>query len=39
MEVEAGSSVTFKGGNDDYRISVPNEEEYVVKLSEVGGTT
>lgn len=39
IEVEAGGSVTFKGGNDDYRIPVPNEEEYVVKLSEVGGTT
>lgn len=39
MEVEAGGSITFKGGNDDYRIPVPNEEEYVVKLSEVGGTT
>lgn len=39
IEVEAGGSVTFKGGNDDYRIPVPNGEEYVVKLSEVGGTT
>lgn len=39
LTVEAGGSVTFKGGNDDYRIPVPNEEEYVVKLSEVGGTT
>ena len=39
VEVEAGGSVTFKGGNDDYRIPVPSEEEYVVKLSEVGGTT
>lgn len=39
VEVEAGGSVTFKSGNDDYRIPVPNEEEYVVKLSEVGGTT
>lgn len=39
VEVEAGGSITFKGGNDDYRIPVPNEEEYVVKLSEVGGTT
>lgn len=38
MEVEAGGSVTFKGGNDDYRIPVPSEEEYVVKLSEVGGS-
>ena len=39
MEVEAGGSVTFKGGNDDYRIPIPSEEEYIVKLSEVGGTT
>lgn len=39
IEVEAGGSITFKGGNDNYRIPVPNEEEYVVKLSEVGGTT
>lgn len=39
MEVEAGGSVTFKGGNDDYKIPVPSEEEYIVKLSEVGGTT
>lgn len=39
IEVEAGGSVTFKDGNDDYRIPVPSEEEYIVKLSEVGGTT
>ena len=39
IEVEAGGSITFKGGNDDHRIPVPNEEEYIVKLSEVGGTT
>lgn len=39
ISVEAGSSITFKGSNDDYRLPVPNEEEYVVKLSEVGGTT
>lgn len=38
IEVEAGGSVTFKSGNDDYRIPVPSEEEYVVKLSEVGGS-
>lgn len=38
IEVEAGGSITFKGGNDDYRIPVPSEEEYVVKLSEVGGS-
>jgi hypothetical protein len=40
MEVEAGGSVTFKNSNgDNYRIPVPSEEEYIVKLSEVGGTT
>lgn len=40
IEVEAGGSVTFKNSNgDDYRIPVPSEEEYIVKLSEVGGTT
>lgn len=40
LTVEAGGSITFKNSNgDDYRIPVPSEEEYVVKLSEVGGTT
>ena len=40
LTVEAGGSVTFKNGNgDSYRIPVPSEEEYIVKLSEVGGTT
>lgn len=39
IEVEAGGSVTFKNSNDNYHIPVPNEEEYIVKLSEVGGTT
>lgn len=39
IEVEAGGSVTFKNRNGDYHIPVPSEEEYVVKLSEVGGTT
>ena len=39
IEVESGGSVTFKNSNDSYRIPVPNEEEYIVKLSEVGGTT
>ena len=39
IEVEAGGSVTFKNGNgDDYRIPVPSEEEYIVKLSEIGGS-
>lgn len=39
IEVEAGGSVTFKNSNGNYHIPVPNEEEYIVKLSEVGGTT
>lgn len=39
IEVESGGSITFKNGNDNYHIPVPSEEEYVVKLSEVGGTT
>lgn len=39
IEVESGGSVTFKNSNgDSYRIPVPNEEEYVVKLSEIGGS-
>lgn len=40
IEVEAGGSVTFKNSNGgNYKIPVPSEEEYIVKLSEVGGTT
>lgn len=39
LTVEAGGSITFKNGNDSYLIPVPNEEEYIVKLSEMGGTT
>ena len=40
VEVEAGGSITFKNSNGgSYRIPVPSEEEYIVKLSEVGGTT
>ena len=40
IEVEAGGSITFKNSNSDsYHIPVPSEEEYIVKLSEVGGTT
>lgn len=38
IEVEAGGSVTFKNSNDSYRIPVPSEEEYIVKLSEIGGS-
>ena len=38
LTVEAGGSVTFQNSNgDSYRIPVTNEEEYVVKLSEIGG--
>ena len=37
IEVEAGGSVTFKNSNDNYHIPVPSEEEYIVKLSEIGG--
>lgn len=39
IEVEAGGSVIFKNSNDNYHIPVPSEEEYIVKLSEIGGTT
>jgi hypothetical protein len=39
LTVEAGGSITFKNGNDSYLIPVPSEEEYIVKLSEIGGTT
>lgn len=39
LTVEAGGSITFKNSNDNYHIPVPSEEEYIVKLSEVGGTT
>lgn len=39
LTVEAGGSVTFKNSNGgSYRIPVPSEEEYIVKLSEVGGS-
>lgn len=38
IEVEAGGSITFKNSNDSYRIPVPSEEEYIVKLSEIGGS-
>lgn len=38
IEVKAGGSVTFKNSNDSYRIPVPSEKEYIVKLSEIGGS-
>jgi hypothetical protein len=37
LTVEAGGSITFKNSNDNYHIPVPSEEEYIVKLSEIGG--
>ena len=39
LTVETGGSVIFKNSNDNYHIPVPSEEEYIVKLSEIGGTT
>lgn len=36
IEVEAGGSLTFKNSNgESYRVPIPNEVEYAVKLSEV----
>ena len=36
FEVEPGGTLTFKNSNgDDYRIPVPNEEEYIIALAEV----
>ena len=38
IEVEAGGTLTFHNSNGDgYRLPVPNEEEYIVSLAEVGG--
>ena len=38
IEVEAGGTITFQNSNGDgYRLLVPNEEEYIVSLAEVGG--
>lgn len=38
FEVEAGGTLTFHNSNDDgYRLPIPNEEEYIVSLAEVGG--
>lgn len=36
LEVEAGGTLTFKNSHgDDYRIPVPNSEEYAISLAEV----
>lgn len=38
IEVEAGGTLTFHNSNgDSYRLPIPNEEEYIVSLAEVGG--
>lgn len=38
IEVEAGGTLTFLNSNGDgYRLPIPNEEEYIVSLAEVGG--
>ena len=38
IEVEAGGTLTFCNSNGDgYRLPIPNEEEYIVSLAEVGG--
>ena len=38
IEVETGGTLTFQNSNGDgYRLQVPNEEEYIVSLAEVGG--
>lgn len=38
IEVEAGGTLTFHNSNGDgYRLPIPNEEEYIVSLAEVGG--
>lgn len=40
FEVEAGGTLTFKNSNGDgFQIPVPNTEEYIVSLTEVGGVT
>lgn len=38
IEVEAGGTLTFHNSNGDgYQLPIPNEEEYIVSLAEVGG--
>lgn len=40
LEVEAGGTLTFKNSNGDgFKIPVPNTEEYIVSLTEIGGAT
>lgn len=38
IEVEACGTLTFQNSNGDgYQLPIPNEEEYIVSLAEVGG--
>ena len=38
IEVEAGGTLTFHNSHGDgYQLPIPNEEEYIVSLAEVGG--
>lgn len=38
IEVEAGGTLTFHNSNGDgYRLPIPNEEEYIVSLADIGG--
>ena len=38
FEVEASGTLTFHNSNGDgYRLPIPNEEEYIVSLAEIGG--
>lgn len=38
IEVEVGGTLTFHNSNGDgYQLPIPNEEEYIVSLAEVGG--
>lgn len=40
LEVEAGGTLTFRNSNGDgFKIPVPNTEEYIVSLTEIGGAT
>lgn len=38
IEVEAGGTLTFQNSNGDgYQLPIPNEEEYIVSLADIGG--
>ena len=40
FEVESGGTLTFRNSNGDgFKIPVPNTEEYIVSLTEIGGAT